>query len=126
MSEPTELDDDNKYSGHPSPASPVAPAPLTDYNERLELAKQRVAIVERVMKLPYIKATRNASVGQERFVARDDLITLIHDYAKVSRAGQAPAPIGTAPLYCGTCNMRRYFVDGKCEVCALAPKGEPE
>jgi hypothetical protein len=38
----------------------------------LELAKQRVTIVERLMKLSYIKATRNASMGQEIFVCRDD------------------------------------------------------
>jgi hypothetical protein len=55
-----------------------------------EMAEQRVAIVERMMNLPYIKATRDASVGQERFVARDDMITLIHTLAKESRAA-APA-----------------------------------
>jgi hypothetical protein len=55
-----------------------------------EMAEQRVAIVERMMKLPYIKATRDSSVGQERFVARDDMITLIHTLAKESRAA-APA-----------------------------------
>jgi hypothetical protein len=49
------------------------------------LAKQRVDLVERVMKLPYIKATRNASTGSERFICRDDLITLIHNYAKETR-----------------------------------------
>lgn len=54
-------------------------------NEPLELAKQRVAIVERIMKLPYIKATRDASIGEERFVARDDIIKAVHDYAKVKR-----------------------------------------
>lgn len=58
----------------------------TDYNEPYEMAKQRVAIVERVMKLSYIKATRNTETGQERFVCRDDVITTIHDYAKATRA----------------------------------------
>ena len=62
----------------------------TDYNEPLELAKQRVAIVERVMKLPYIKATRNTETGVERFVARDDLIKAIHDYATAERTAQSP------------------------------------
>jgi hypothetical protein len=51
----------------------------------LELAKQRVAIVERLKKLPYIKAVRHASVGQELFVCRDDVITMIHNYAKANR-----------------------------------------
>jgi hypothetical protein len=53
--------------------------------DSFEMAKQRVEIVERMMKLPYIKATRNASVGDERFVCRDDVITLIHNYAKELR-----------------------------------------
>ena len=51
----------------------------------LELAKQRVTIVERLMKLSYIKATRNASMGQEIFVCRDDVITMIHEYAEADR-----------------------------------------
>jgi hypothetical protein len=51
-----------------------------------KLAKQRVDIVERVMKLPYIKTTRNAEIGVERFVARDDLIKTIHDYAAEATA----------------------------------------
>jgi hypothetical protein len=62
----------------------------TDYNEPLKLAKQRVAIVERVMKLPYIKAQRDTKKGQERFVARDDLIKAIHDYATAERAPRTP------------------------------------
>jgi hypothetical protein len=53
--------------------------------DELRDAKQRVALAESVMKLPYIKATRNASTGQERFVARDDVITAIHEYAKQCR-----------------------------------------
>ena len=57
----------------------------TDYNERLELAKQRVAIVERIMKLPYIKQQRDTEEGQIRFVARDDVIKAIHDYALSQR-----------------------------------------
>lgn len=59
----------------------------TDYNEPLELAKQRVAIVERLMKLPYIKATRDTEKGEERFIARDDVIRAVHDYAVLSREG---------------------------------------
>ena len=57
----------------------------TDYNEPFALAKQRVAIVERIMKLPYIKATRDTERGEERFVARDDIIAAVHDYAKAQR-----------------------------------------
>jgi hypothetical protein len=53
-------------------------------NAPLEAAKHRVSLVERIMKLPYIKAIRNAALGQERFVCRDDVITAIHEYAKVS------------------------------------------
>lgn len=50
-----------------------------DLTLKLELAKQRVEIVERLMKLPYIKATRNTETGQERFIARDDVITLLNE-----------------------------------------------
>ena len=28
-------------------------------------------------------------------------------------------------LYCGTCNSRRYFEDGKCEVCAYRAESSP-
>lgn len=78
-----------------TPTPPVGPTSETgsipagardDYNERFELAKQRIAIVERVMKLGYIKQTRNTEEGQIRFIARDDVITAIHNVAKVSRA----------------------------------------
>jgi hypothetical protein len=72
-------------------SEPNKPAERTDYNEPLELAKQRVDIVARVMKLPYIKATRDTEVGPERFVARDDLIKAVHDYAVIRRA-DAPTP----------------------------------
>lgn len=57
-----------------------------DYNEPIILAKQRMEIVERVMKLPYIKATRNAENGEERFVCRDDVITAVHDYARQGKS----------------------------------------
>ena len=57
----------------------------------LELAKQRVAIVERVMKLPYIKATRDTEEGEVRFVARDDLIKAIHDYAVIGASPATPS-----------------------------------
>jgi hypothetical protein len=71
-------------------AAPVAP------QDKLREAQQRVEIVERMMKLPYIKQTRNAEVGPERFVCRDDVITLIHEYAKELRAAALrsiePAP----------------------------------
>jgi hypothetical protein len=66
-----------------------------DFAYKLELAKQRMAIVERIMKLPYIKATRNASLGEERFVARDDIIQAVHDYAKLTReSGTESKPEG--------------------------------
>jgi len=50
------------------------------------MAKQRIALVERIMKLPYIKATRDIERGEERFVCRDDVITAIHEYAVSVRA----------------------------------------
>ncbi len=53
----------------------------TDYNEPLELAKQRVALMERIMKLPYIKQQRDTEEGQIRFVARDDVIKVFHDFS---------------------------------------------
>jgi hypothetical protein len=92
-----------------APAGPRDTVERTDYNEPIALAKQRVAIVERVMKLPYIKATRDTERGEERFVARDDLIKAIHDYATVSRAAAlAPAPAApTTPTLhrCPYCNI---------------------
>lgn len=51
---------------------------------RLE-THHRIELFERIMKLPYIKATRNAEVGEERFVARDDVITAFHEFAKEVR-----------------------------------------
>jgi hypothetical protein len=38
-----------------------------------------------------IKATRDTERGEERFVARDDLIKAVHDYATVSRAALTAA-----------------------------------
>jgi len=78
---------------HLAAAPRAAGGQRTDCNEPLALAKQRVAIVERVMKLPYIKATRDTERGEERFVARDDLIKAVHDYATVSRAAPPPASL---------------------------------
>lgn len=46
------------------------------------LAKQRVSILERVMKLSYIKATRDTEEGEQRFVCRDDVITVLHELQK--------------------------------------------
>ena len=57
-----------------------------DYNELFVLAKQRVEIVQRIMKLGYIKQTRDTEEGEIRFVGRDDVISVIHNVAKVSRA----------------------------------------
>jgi hypothetical protein len=96
----------------------------TDYNEPIALAKQRVAIVERVMKLPYIKATRNAEVGEERFVARDDLIKAIHDYAVMPTGFKQSIPASDRDYaelaaayrdYSDGENMERFI--GKCEKC---------
>ena len=70
----------------PAPQNDAERLPRDDYNEPLILAKQRMAIVERVMKLGYIKQTRDTEEGQIRFVARDDVITVVHNVAKVSRA----------------------------------------
>lgn len=60
-----------------------------DYNEPFVLAKQRVEIVERIMKLGYIKQTRDTEEGEIRFVSRDDVISAIHNVAKVSRANDS-------------------------------------
>jgi hypothetical protein len=54
-------------------------------NKPLEMAKQRVAIMERIMKLPYIKATRDTERGEERFVCRDDVITAVHEHGKAAK-----------------------------------------
>src|SRR5208283_5038266 len=67
--------------------------PLIHGKAELDLhdTKQRIALLERVMKLPYIKATRYASVGEERFVCRDDVVTVFHEHAKAIRALRNPA-----------------------------------
>jgi len=62
--------------------SKATPKPPQDVNLPVELAKQRVRSVEQVMKLGYIKATRNTSEGEIRFVARDDVITAIRSSAE--------------------------------------------
>lgn len=67
-------------------------APAADL--QLELAMQRVAIVGLLNKLPYIKQQRDTEEGQIRFVARDDVITAIHNYAKESRAALAASVKG--------------------------------
>jgi hypothetical protein len=38
-----------------------------------------------------------------------------------SETGSIPAGAAGDLRYCGKCNQRRYFRDGKCEVCALEP-----
>lgn len=80
-----EFINDNSPEGMTTPAKPEFPEAKTDYNEPLKLAKQRVAIVERVMKLPYIKAIRDTTRGDERFVCRDDVIKAVHDWASEGR-----------------------------------------
>jgi hypothetical protein len=61
---------------------------LVEGRSALEQTESRVELANSVMKLPYIKATRNTETGQERFVARDDVVTCIHEYAKRAREGK--------------------------------------
>jgi hypothetical protein len=63
----------------------------------MDQAKQRVELADSIMKLPYIKAVRNTTTGQERFVARDDVVTAIHEYAKRCRAAASPAQGAPTP-----------------------------
>jgi len=71
--------------------SKATPKPPQDVNLPVELAKQRVRSVEQVMKLGYIKATRNTSEGEIRFVARDDVITAIRASAEQAYEGTLAA-----------------------------------
>lgn len=75
-----------------------------DYNEPFVLAKQRVEIVERIMKLGYIKQTRDTEEGEIRFVSRDDVISAIHNVTKVSRAKDSgPHPDDNRRIVCDGC-----------------------
>jgi hypothetical protein len=53
-------------------------------------------------------ATRNTSRGKERFIARDDVITAVHNYAKVSRAPEG----GKEREYIGKDGRSHFRVTG--------------